>query len=330
MAGSIWKMTGRALLGVSMLGQCLVPVPARAELLSFQEQYHYAAGEADSKLSCRAVSLLEVKRLLLERLGTYIESSSQVVDLQLSSDVVTSLSAGIVKTEILDEQWDGKTYSLTARIQADPEEVNRLVAEIATRSRQQAELAQLEKSNQDDLARHQQLKEEMLKIQHDRERQQAELAQLEKLNQDGLERLNRLKEEMTAIQNDMMTANQDYRQADRLLDSWGAYERGLEELRAGKFPEAAASFSRAIAGHPTPDNYLWRSKAYRKAGDSKRALEDLGQVIRLDPKVAEAYFMRGQILRDSGEKQEGLNDIRKAASLGNGKAGLWLKAKGKW
>ena len=35
----------------------------------FIESYTYTAGEADSKLTCRTVSLIEVKRLLLERKG---------------------------------------------------------------------------------------------------------------------------------------------------------------------------------------------------------------------------------------------------------------------
>ena len=40
-----------------------------AYAVSFVEQYSYDAGEADSKLTCRSISLLEVKRILLERLG---------------------------------------------------------------------------------------------------------------------------------------------------------------------------------------------------------------------------------------------------------------------
>ena len=365
MSGMIENIYGRLAAAVALtLLSFLLSGPVRADLLSFEEVYRYDAGEADSKLSCRALSLLEVKKLLLERLGTYIESTSRVTDFQLSSDEVTTLSAGIVKTEILSEQWDGRTYTLIARLQADPEEVNRLVAEIAGRDRKrqelrqledlnregqerisqlraemtaiqgdkerkQQELRQLEELNRDGQQRLDRLKEEMAAIQNDRDRKQEELAQLEKLNQDGLERLNQLKDQMVLIQNDMLTANQDYRQAARLLASWGAYEQGLKEMREKRFAEAVASFSLAVEGHPSADSYLWRSKAFRKAGDSRRALDDLEQALRLDPKIAEAYFLRGQILREGGEKKQGLAEIRKAASLGHGKARLWLKAKGK-
>lgn len=54
-------------------------------------------------MSCRTVSLVEIKRLLLERHGAYIETESSVENLQLAKDEVNTLSAGVVKTEILSE-----------------------------------------------------------------------------------------------------------------------------------------------------------------------------------------------------------------------------------
>lgn len=269
--------------------------PARAGLVTVEERYSYEAGEADSKLTCRAVSLLEVKRLLLERLGTYIRSTSQVVDLQLTRDEVTSLSAGIVQTEILDESWDGRTYTLTARIQADPEAVTRMLGEIASTGRKQEEI--------DKLAR---------------------------LNQEGMERINQLRGQMAALQNDLVAVNRDYAQAAKLVAAWGAFERGLEQMRNEEFAAAAESFTLALEAKPSSDNYLQRAMAYRKLGRFSLALADLDRVIKMNPRIGEAYFQRGQILRDRGEKQEGMAEIRKAASLGNGKAELWLKAKGKW
>jgi len=169
----------------------------------------------------------------------------------------------------------------------------------------------------------------MAAIQNEKDRKREEIQQLEKLNQDGLEKLQLLKEQMAAIQKDMVAANRDDTQAEKIMAAWGAYENGLERMRQEEYTAAVESFTKVIEVHPGPDNYLWRAKAYRKAGDAKRALDDLDLVVKLDPRVAEAYFMRGQILRAGGEKKEGLNEIRKAASMGHGKAKLWLKAKGR-
>ncbi|NTV12583.1 MAG: tetratricopeptide repeat protein [Desulfobulbaceae bacterium] len=280
---------------VMLISLFLLNGRAQAEIMSFEGKYHYDAGESDSKLSCRAISLLQVKQLLLERLGTYIESTTQVTDLQLSRDEVTSLSAGIVKTEIIDESWDGKTYSLTARIHADPEEVMRLLNVIAGGGKK------LE-----------------------------EIARLDQVNQDGLERINQLKSQMESIQSDLVTVNRDYKQASKIVAAWGAFEIGQEQMRNGEFAPAVESFSRALEAKPNADNYLQRAIAYRKLNKFTLALADLDRVIKMNPKIGEAYFQRGQILKDSGEKQAGLAEIRKAAGMGNGKAELWLKAKGKW
>lgn len=289
------EMVARALLIAALFSQLLMPGSVRAEMMVFEEQYRYDAGEADSKLSCRAISLLQVKQLLLERLGTYIESTTKVVDMQLSRDEVTSLSAGIVKTEILSENWDGKTYTLTARIQTDPEEVVRLLNGIVGGGKKQEEMARLDQ-----------------------------------VNQDGLEKINQLKSQMESIQNDLLAVNRDYQKASRMVEAWGAFEKGQEQMRNAEFAAAVESFSRALEVKPSSDNYLQRAIAYRKTNKFTLALADLDKVIKINPKIGEAYFQRGVILLDSGEKQEGIAEIRKAAGMDNGKAKLWLKAKGKW
>jgi hypothetical protein len=96
---------------------------AFAETKVFVEEYTYQASEADSKLSSRVISFEQVKRLLLEKLGTYLESETEVKSFQLTKDQIVILTAGIVSAEIIEERWDGKTYYLKAKIAADPKEV---------------------------------------------------------------------------------------------------------------------------------------------------------------------------------------------------------------
>lgn len=103
---------------------------AFGELRTFEKEYTYQASEDDSKNSSRTIALREVKRLLLEELGTYLESQTEVKSFQLTKDQITTLTAGIVKTDIADEKWDGKTYWLKARISADPESVVQSIASL--------------------------------------------------------------------------------------------------------------------------------------------------------------------------------------------------------
>lgn len=54
--------------------------PSFAEKVTFVKEYTYQASELDSKASCRTISLEMVKRLLLEELGTYLISETEVKD----------------------------------------------------------------------------------------------------------------------------------------------------------------------------------------------------------------------------------------------------------
>jgi len=51
---------------------------AFAETKVFVEEYTYQASEADSKMSSRTIAFEQVKRLLLEKLGTYLEGETEV------------------------------------------------------------------------------------------------------------------------------------------------------------------------------------------------------------------------------------------------------------
>lgn len=97
--------------------------PALADLKTFTREYTYQASEQDSKVSCRKNALTQVKRLLLEELGEFIESYTEVKNFELTRDDIISLTSGIVKTEIIDEKWDGKNYWIKAIVIADPDEV---------------------------------------------------------------------------------------------------------------------------------------------------------------------------------------------------------------
>lgn len=77
---------------------------------------------------------------MLEQLGTYLDGETQVKDFKLTKDQVTTLMAGIVKVEIVDEQWDGKTYYLKAKLSADPAEVTKHLADLRQEKQKSKEL----------------------------------------------------------------------------------------------------------------------------------------------------------------------------------------------
>lgn len=266
---------------------------AAAVEVSFQEKYQYDAGEADSKLSCRAISLVEVKRLLLERLGTYIETASTVENLELTRDEVTSFSAGVVKTEILEEVWDGKLYSLTARIVVDPEEVARLVKKIMGNP------------------------EETEKVRR-----------LEEINTEAVARISELKADMANLQESLVSLNRDYEQSKKIIDAWGAYEKGIDLRIAGSYEEALAAFNLAVESNRNYLAYFQRGRTHMKLKNYPEAIVDFSKVIEVNPEMKDAYFHRGKAYRKIGDKRQGLEDIREAARRGSKLAQQFLKSKG--
>ena len=82
----------------------------------------------------------------------------------INRDEILSFSTGIVKTEILDAYWDGKTYRLNARIEADPEAVARMIEEMKQSGRQ---AENIETVNQKYLSKICEPKDELTKTQSD-------------------------------------------------------------------------------------------------------------------------------------------------------------------
>lgn len=96
----------------------------------FIKEYNYFASENDSKNSARDAALVEVKKLLMEEMGVYVQN---VVEQYIHetddnfyesySDKTEIVQAFITKTEILEEKWDGKTFYLKAKITVDDRDV---------------------------------------------------------------------------------------------------------------------------------------------------------------------------------------------------------------
>jgi hypothetical protein len=102
---------------ISFLVISFISSVALAETKTFIKEYTYKASDEDSKHSSRVIALREIKTALLEELGTYLESKTEVKNFQLTLDQITTLTAGIVQTELVNETWDGKKYWLNVECQ---------------------------------------------------------------------------------------------------------------------------------------------------------------------------------------------------------------------
>jgi hypothetical protein len=83
-------------------------------------------------------------------------------------------------------------------------------------------------------------------------------------------------------------------------------------VHKGRFDEAIEASTQLIRGNPRDaEAYLYRGRAYHcrnQQGDVARAIKDYTQAIRIAPDQSEAYYSRALAYRDSGNEEASLAD----------------------
>lgn len=260
-----------------------------AEKVTFVKEYTYQASELDSKASCRTISLEMVKRLLLEELGTYLISETEVKDFRLSKDQITTYSAGVVSTEIVDEKWDGKTYYLKAKVAADPTEVANALQNIVNNKQKTKELEEVRKKAAEFSKEIEKLKNELKIAKTDTKKPESEIS-VKKIEQ--------------------------YNGAVKRLSATDWYEKGIKFYGTGNFKEAINAYDKAIQLDPKDgETYIGRGAAYADLGNNQQAINDFSKAIQLNPKNVLAYLNRGWAYYWLGNNQQAINDFGKAIQL---------------
>ncbi len=236
-------------------------VPSLAEMKTFVREYTHDAAEMDSKMSCRYIALEHVKRLLLEELGTYVESVTVVKDYQVDREQISVLTAGVVQTTILDEKWDGKQFWLKAKLSADPDEVAAAVNQL--------------KDNQQLMADLKEAKEEA----------RTALAEVESL-----------KTAMAAAS--AKESKAQYDDSIRQLQATDLYERGQSYATAGDYQQAINAFDKVTSLRPNDSKaYSGRGIIFALIGNYSRATIDFNRAVRLNPQKTIYYEQRNIAVR---------------------------------
>jgi hypothetical protein len=132
-------------------------LPVNAAIQTFTATHTYVLGDDDSRNSARQKCLAEAKRKILEQVGVYLESHSELLtsvhtgaagstkslqttneERQQITERLTTLTAGIMKTEVVKEEFGdvkGRLHmTLTVKADVDPDDIRRQLA--ATRADQ--------------------------------------------------------------------------------------------------------------------------------------------------------------------------------------------------
>ena len=325
-----WLLT---LLAFSLLTQ--KPLPAEAETQTITATHTYVMGDDDSRDTARQKCLAEANRKILEQVGVYLESHSELLtsshamtsgsakspqatneDRQQITEQISTFTAGLMRTEAIKEEFGEANVrlqiTLTVKAEVDPDDIQKQLA-----------------------ARH--------VDQHVRKQvseQEQRLAQLE-------EQLRTMLKEMRTLSGDQI----------RLLEQQGKDTTDADvatiRARARKGDGRAQTILGIMyqEGRDVPQNYVVAVDWYRKAaaqGDSMAmfllglsyfqglgAQQDFRQAVQWYRKAAEAGNAEGQaqlgfmyangwgVAKDKGEA---VRWFTKAAEAGNplGQSGLGL------
>ena len=149
----------RALSVMILLAALVLPTVALAEVQTITATHTYVMGDNDSRNDARQLCFLVAKRKVLEMAGSFIESSSEVKNFDLTRDQITSYSAAVLSVEIVKEDYGftngHNSLTLTVKADVDVADVQkRLAAIVADKSLQgkiegqQQQIRQLEQQVQ--------------------------------------------------------------------------------------------------------------------------------------------------------------------------------------
>ncbi len=99
-------------------------------------------------------------------------------------------------------------------------------------------------------------------------------------------------------------------------NAWAYLYRGVIRERLGEFKRAMEDYGRALRLEPDmAEGYYRRGLLYAEMGEYDKAIQDQDRVLEIDQNHAGAYAARGAARTATGELQWGLNDLDRACAL---------------
>ena len=255
---------------------------AFAEMKIFTKEYNYQAAAQDDQNTSRTIALREVKQILLDELGEYLLNETAVKNAQIPKERIAALTAGVVPTQLVEEKWDEKTFSLQAKITVDPDHLTSFIEALGK---------DVQKTT--------------------------ELEEVKKLNDDLLKDNKKLREELAAAEGKKQPKTlADYHKNIKELDSIEWFEKGFATAASGNFSDAVTAYTKAVENNPAfAAAYRNRGIAYANLGKHNEAILDYNNAIKINPKQAAAYNNRGTAYGNLGKYSRAIPDFNKAIQL---------------
>ena len=311
-------------------------VIAFAETSTIVSDGKYVMGDLDTKKDAKIQALIEAKRMAMEKAGTYLQSITEVKNLQLSKDQIQAVAAGIMSVEVLNEDWkmSGENMVLTIRIRA-----------IVDTSNLKDRIAKMQEGDNT---------EGFKEVQNQLAALQKELADLKKQTQQQTESTGSKKQASPEIK-------EKHEALVNKMSAWEYMEKGMNARVNQRWEESAEAFGQVIALTPqNADAYAGKAFALhnlRKPDEAMElvnralsmqpsnpkslgvkalilinqpdkadlAIDTVNQAIQLQPNMPQLYWMRGEIFTKIGRYDLARKDFMKSCKMGAKNACARLK-----
>ena len=297
------------------------PPCAGAEVRTITASGEYTMGEAETPLVAKERAAVQAMRAASEQAGLYLESVTEVKNLQLTQDEIKVLTAAVL--EVLDKKYvyratetGGMHFTCTVTARVDTAGVEQM--KNRARDRQAADdLKKISDDYDKTLRENEELKKQLAAARSEGERKAVETA------------VARNEQTFTAVQwfekgNEFAnrrafdSAIEAYTKAVTLDPRYArAYNnRGTVYADKGQYKTAVTDYDRAIAlDANSAFAYNNRGIAYADTGRFEQALGDFDMAVRLDPRDAQTYYNRGSAYFNMGRIDLALADFDKAVGM---------------
>src|SRR5260221_3314839 len=254
-----------------------------AQEKTFVKEYTYKASEADSKVSCRAIATNQLRSMLLNELGVYVESNQLLKTNDLAGknsqdfvENISTISAGITKLDILAENWNGETFWMKAAITVDTTSLAESLKKLSEDRQKIKELEDIKQRLRD-------ANQKLLEL------TQA-LSEQKELNAKSA-----LTEKYNAKVNEISAANSMY--------------NAKAKFESKDYKGAIEDFNKVIAFDPKYALvYAYRGHAKFILDNYQGAIDDFNKAVELSPAFDAAYVDRGHARNFLGDYKGAIAD----------------------
>ena len=289
----------------------------------------YVMGDLDTKKNARALALIDAKRLALEQAGTYLESSSEVKNFELTKDEMNSLASGVVSVEVLEEKWkmSGENLMVTVLIRATVDTSN--LGDRVASLKESKENVEEFKNIQSQLAA---LQAEIKKLKEGRTADKGgSMDRGRATDKDSEKNYAALTNRVTAL--DHLRNAESAMISGRFADAIDLYSnviamdpemaeayrgKSMAFARTGKAEEALSIIEKAIEIAPdAAKSHGAKSFIMGSMGNFDQALKSVSRAIKIEPKNPKFYFGRANINMKLRKPQDAIKDFKRSCTLGN-------------